>query len=272
MKIYDTHIHSKNSLDAKSTVDEICQSAILKGVCGITITDHIESYGVGSDAYEFGNSDVLIPQSFKEIAAAQAKYVNKLQIFKGIEFGQPCLSKQTANHVASYGETDFVLASVHADINGNEYYYIDFSKTDYSQVLEGYFAQVLTTAQNAEFDSLAHLTYPLRYIFRDTGVRVDALKSNGVAIARILHTLAIRGKALEVNTSELFRDYGTFLPDEEIVRLFYRLGGKYVTLGSDSHVFGTIGQGFEAAAACLQKAGFGSYVYYANHNPVSVAL
>ena len=37
--IYDSHMHTVNS-DGRSTIAEMCQSAVEKGVSGITITDH----------------------------------------------------------------------------------------------------------------------------------------------------------------------------------------------------------------------------------------
>ena len=40
MKLCDMHTHSDNSFDAKSTVDELCQAALDKGLYAIGVTDH----------------------------------------------------------------------------------------------------------------------------------------------------------------------------------------------------------------------------------------
>ena len=39
--IYDSHMHTVNS-DGRSTIAEMCQSAVEKGVSGIAITDHAD--------------------------------------------------------------------------------------------------------------------------------------------------------------------------------------------------------------------------------------
>ena len=43
MKLCDLHIHSNNSFDAVSSVDELCKSAINSGLYAIAITDHCEA-------------------------------------------------------------------------------------------------------------------------------------------------------------------------------------------------------------------------------------
>ena len=39
---YDTHIHTLHSPDSIQPLDEICETAIERGLRGITITDHAE--------------------------------------------------------------------------------------------------------------------------------------------------------------------------------------------------------------------------------------
>ena len=37
----DSHMHSNNYIDSKQTLDDICQTAILKKLSGVSITDHV---------------------------------------------------------------------------------------------------------------------------------------------------------------------------------------------------------------------------------------
>ena len=41
--ICDTHVHSENSFDGESSVSDICNSAVEKGINTVTITDHMEA-------------------------------------------------------------------------------------------------------------------------------------------------------------------------------------------------------------------------------------
>ena len=40
--MYDSHIHTNASHDSQQTYDMICQSAIEKGLKGVTFTDHVD--------------------------------------------------------------------------------------------------------------------------------------------------------------------------------------------------------------------------------------
>ena len=67
--MFDSHIHSQNSLDSKQTVDEICQAAIEKGLTGITVTDHVDMW-----FYEREHTYQRILSSIAEVTAAKEKY------------------------------------------------------------------------------------------------------------------------------------------------------------------------------------------------------
>ena len=75
MKLCDMHTHSDNSFDAKSTVDELCQAALDKGLYAIAVTDHCEAeYICLGENCEFGSFDRQIPQSVRDIDSAKEKY------------------------------------------------------------------------------------------------------------------------------------------------------------------------------------------------------
>ena len=42
MKICDIHTHSSNSFDAENTVEEMCKSAVDKGLFALAITDTVK--------------------------------------------------------------------------------------------------------------------------------------------------------------------------------------------------------------------------------------
>ena len=122
-----------------------------------------------------------------------------------------------------------------------------------------------------KFDSLGHLTYPLRYIEGDHGIPVD-LTRHREAIDAIFRELIAAGKALEVNTSGYRQKIGRPLPDLPLVRRYRELGGELITLGSDAHSTQDLGKGIEAGMEMLREAGFRYFAVYEQHKPILLPL
>ncbi len=272
MLLCDIHTHSNNSFDGKNTVDEMCRSAIDKGLYALAVTDHCEApfINCGEDC-EFGSFDRQIPKLISDIESAKEKYGDKLRLLVGMELGEPMHDPDQTSKALAYGDFDFILASIH-NIRGEEdFYYMDYSKADVNDILSRYFDELLETAAFPHFDSLAHLTYPLRYVFEREGYCPD-LTPFMSKIDEIFRTLIKNEKALEINTQGLFKPIKQTSPDLPLVRRFRELGGKYITVGSDSHradmVGGFIRQGIETARA----AGFDCYYIYEKHKPVRIEI
>lgn len=271
-KICDSHVHSNCSFDAQDSVEELALAAIEKGISSITVTDHCEVPMIMlGDKNKYGNFDVLIPESIKKTNACRIKYQKQLDIYTGLELGEPLQDPAGASRALSYGTFDFVLASVHNLKGEEDFYFLEYTEENVPVLLHRYFDELLLTADFPHFDSLAHLTYPLRYIAERTEIQVHLSEYAG-KIDGILKKLAKNQKALEVNTSGYFKKIGTALPDESIVKRFKELGGKYVTLGSDAHSAEALGQGLDQGIALLKKCGFTSYTIYSKHRPVVVDL
>ncbi len=272
MKICDLHTHSDNSFDAKNTVDEMCSAAIKKGLYAIAITDHCEAPFIkcGADC-EFGSFDERIPKSVSEVLAARQKYSSQLKVLCGIELGEPMHDAECTNRALSYGDFDFTLASVHNLRGEEDFYYFDFSRLDEDKILNLYFDELAETAEFKYFDSLAHLTYPLRYIKATTGV-VPNLEPYQEKLDNIYKILIKNNKALEINVSGLFKGLGTTLPDEAQIRRFKELGGKYVTIGTDAHDIASVGNGIKEGIDLAKKCGFEAYTIFEKHIPIMIDI
>ena len=75
-----------------------------------------------------------------------------------------------------------------------------------------------------------------------------------------------KGKGIEVNTSSVDR-FDDFLPGREYLQLFYGLGGRIVTLGSDAHAPERVGQHAHRALALIKDI-FGHVCTFEGRNPV----
>ena len=62
------------------------------------------------------------------------------------------------------------------------------------------------------------------------------------------------------------------MPDPEILNRYKAMGGKMITLGSDSHTPGTLGVHFAETAEYLKSLGFESNFYFKNRMPHEEAL
>ena len=268
----DMHTHSHHSFDAKSSVDEMCRAAIERGLEALAVTDHCEAPFIrfGADC-EFGCFDELIPQSFADATAARERYAGRLKVLRGLELGEPTHDRAATVHALAYGDFDFVLASVHNIRNMQDFYYMNYSGVDVDGLLARYFDELCETASFEHFDSLSHLTYPLRYIVAGTG-RFPDLSVHADAIDTIFKILIKNQKALEINVSGLFKELKTTLPDVTLVRRFRELGGQYITIGTDAHSADMVGRGIGEGIAVAKEAGFSQYVIYEKHRPIKIDI
>ena len=172
----------------------MCEKACEKGIKAIAFTDHIEV----DCYYEEHYDKVTVQAYFAEKILNDHKY-------------------------------DIILGSIHNLRGEDDFCFLDYFNNDVDEILNEYFDEICGLADWGKFDSLAHLTYPLRYIEGEAGIHVDLSKYSS-KIDEALRTLAEKDRALEINTSGLFNKIGKTLPEENIVRRFRELGGKLVTI------------------------------------------
>lgn len=263
----DCHNHSNCSPDGSDTVLEMRRRAQELGLWAHTLTDHCECQNF-PDRYR-----PRVERAWKEMAL-QIPQGGSTRFYTGIELGQPNQDPASAALALEGRDYDFVIGSIH-NIRGYE----DFFFLDYSQVAPGFIDELLTTywAEEQEviawgqFDSLGHLTYPLRYIEGDHGIPVD-LSRHREAIDGIFRALIDAGKALEVNTSGYRQKIGRPLPDLPLVKRYRELGGELVTLGSDAHTTADLGRGIAEGMEMLREAGFRYFTVYERHKPLLLPL
>lgn len=262
----DCHIHSDFSPDADDSVVMLCEQAEKLGIYLITITDHCECNLYLEDGY-----DKSVQQSFFETRKAASAFPDRLQIRSGVELGQPLQNLSAAQEILKVCEFDFVLGSVHNIKGMEDFYFLDYNKIDAAPLLDRYFDEVLEMAEWNGFDSLAHLTYPLRYIVGEYGIKIPWSRYR-TKVDLILKTLVKNEKALELNTSGLRQKIGETMPNLEVIRRFRELGGKYVTLGSDAHRFRDVALGIETGMDLLLQAGFSHFTVFTKRTPKLITI
>lgn len=158
MNLFDSHVHSDNSHDGEHSITFLCENAVQKNLMGLCITDHYE-LDLNTE-----QADLCLRNSFIETGKARQAFDYRLLVMNGIEMGQATHNLDKAEEVLRKYRFDFVLGSLHAIRGMDDFAYVDFSGLNAEVILERYFDELLELCQWGGFDSLAHMTYPLRYI------------------------------------------------------------------------------------------------------------
>lgn len=270
--MFDTHVHSCYSHDSKATIEDICQSAIERNISGVTITDH-----ANLNTFHSRNLLKRFKEMIQDFESCKKKYSGQLKLYCGIEIGEFLREPNKAEILLSLTDYNEIIGSIH---------YLNYFDQDITfaaaafdervsdqqiyHLLEVYFDDLLKTAQMFDFDILAHLTYPLRYVSFKYGRNID-ISCFYCKICEIYKVLIERGISLEVNTSRFRERYHYLLtPELPLLDLYLSLGGKRITLGSDAHIPENLGMGFMNVIGILKDIGFDSYYFYEQRMPKKI--
>lgn len=260
----DCHTHTHFSHDSAAEPRESVRMARERGLQRVAFTDHC-------DIEFWADTDIRTP--IKQSATA----ATACGALVGVEIGEGLWSPAAAREVLAGTDFDIVLGSVHAvrypqwDMPYAQIDFAVFSDEMLAEFLSVYFSDVQELAKKGNFDVLAHLTCPLRYICGKYG-RTVALEPYAQTIDAIFDTVIARGIALEVNTSGLGTAFGELMPYPSLLSRYRQRGGSLLTLGSDAHVSQRVGFGFAQAIAVLRELGFGEAYYYEKRKAIAYSL
>ena len=124
MILADFHVHSDNSPDGSNSVIELCESAVLKGLSYIAVTDHCEIDSFYKDRYNIGYR-----QSYIQAKKAVTIFKDQLQVRAGVELGQATGDLSIAGAVTALNY-DFILGSMHALPGKEDFAFLSYGDTD----------------------------------------------------------------------------------------------------------------------------------------------
>ena len=264
--LVDFHVHTDNSNDAHASLMVIGEKAVDKGIRALAVTDHAECHRYRKDSF-----DLAIRNSYFEAMKAKTAFCGQLALMAGVELGQPLHDLDAANDALACNPWDFVIGSLHLVKGSTDFWKVDYTTADVPALLIQYFNEIYEMVCWGKFDSLGHLTYPLRYIVGREKIQVN-LDDYSEQIHAILSRLAQDEKALELNTQGYRTEYGKPTPDFEVFKLFKQLGGKYVTIGSDCHYAADVGANIQDGLQLLSRAGFDSVTIYDRREPIQIPI
>lgn len=269
MPLVDSHTHCEASEDSETPVCELVRAAALRGITMLSLTDHVEVI----DFFK-GEYDKAAETAWKLMEDAQKDLPAGFSLLRGIELGEPHRDVSLSDRILAAHPYDFVLASMHRlSEKIPDYYYIDYtaySDGEIERQMQRHFEETYKMVRWNGFDSLAHLTYPFRYL-PEKWRQGDYRRWQGV-IDELLGLLAQNGKSLEINTSGLRKGQGVTSPDLPLIARFRQLGGQTVTLGSDAHRAQEVGADIGASAALAVQAGFTHAAVYVQRTQKQIPL
>ena len=222
----DFHTHTGFSDDCDSSVDEMLDGAVSKGIKTLAVTDH----------YDPGYPDPEFPFTIdfrkyqQTLSYAKEKYRDIMEILIGLEVGIMEGQFDAADKVINDYPYDVIIGSFHCHRDKDLYTY-DFTDVDGPAMVEDFYTYMYgCLKQFNNYDIVGHFSILDRYI----GKLYDYNPVSDI-IDEILRLMISNGKGIEINTSSFKYGTGTWLPRESILRRYRELGGDILTLGSDAH-------------------------------------
>lgn len=160
---------------------------------------------------------------------------------------------------------DFILLSIH-QVEDKEFWTQDFQQGRTQQEYnEGYYEEMLHVVREYKnYSVLGHMDLIKRY---DKAGLYPFEKVKPI-IAEILKIVIADGKGIEVNTSSHRYGLKDSMPSGELLGLYRDLGGRILTIGSDSHAPAHLGTYIQEAKEQLKGLGFEYFCTYEKMQPV----
>ena len=276
----DYHVHTEFSDDSNYPMEQVIKDAITKGFDELCFTDHVD-YGIKKDWDEPGEmiyrkggagepdqmpvANVDYPVYYKTFQKMKELYQDKISLKFGLEFGMQAHTVEKYEKLFSRYPFDFIILSVH-EIEDKEFWDQGFQNGMTQQEYnERYYEEMLYLVQNYHnYSVLGHMDLITRY--DKAGVYpFEKLKP---ILTKILKTVIADEKGIEVNTSSHRYGLKDLTPSRDILKLYKKLGGKIITIGSDSHKPEHLGAFVDETKEELKALGFEQICTFDKMKPV----
>ena len=269
----DYHVHTEFSDDSVYPMEEVVKDAIAMGMDEICFTDHVdygikEDWGSGNPIRYRGNeplANVDYPRYFAAIRRLRQRYGGEITIRQGLEFGIQTHTTSKYEDLTENYPLDFVILSIH-QVEDKEFWTQDFQKgRSQEEYNERYYEEMLQVVKAYKnYSVLGHMDLIVRY----DKMGCYPFEKIEPEITEILKIVIEDGKGIELNTS--YHRYGLqdTTPSKDILRLYRKLGGEIITIGSDSHKRAHLGTYMDEGKELLKSLGFRYFCTYDSMKPV----
>lgn len=252
MRFSDYHLHTEYSFDSTEKIENICKKAVKENIAEIALTDHLE---MQDKEYP----DFAVRE--KEIALFREIYNGEVSIKSGVEIGQPHYDLKLAGEMIEVNDFDFILASLHTVKEYGPPSKYPFTENNVCDYLKRYLSELEIIAEQAEYDVLAHVTLPFRYIPEELK-KIAPIGQFENQYRQIFKVIVKRGKGIEINASGMRTLIKQTLPSEEVLKWYEAEGGNIITLGSDGHSIRSAFSGLGDALRAMRSTTINKIAHY----------
>ncbi|MBS5063827.1 MAG: histidinol-phosphatase HisJ family protein [Hungatella hathewayi] len=254
----DYHVHTSFSDDSECPMEDMIKKAISMNMAEIAFTEHVD-YGVKTDL------NCNYEAYFHEIEQMKMRYGHQISIRAGIEFG---IQTQTVGQYEKDYQTypfDFIILSNHQIDNQEFWNYAYQEGKTQEQYQRNYYQAILDIVRTYHhYSVLGHLDMIKRYDkygdFPDDNIMeyVDL----------ILRQVIDDGKGIELNTSSFKYGLKDLMPSVRILKRYHELGGRILTIGSDTHETRHLADHIPDVKKILKNMGFQHFCTFQNMQPI----
>lgn len=242
----DLHVHTEYSCDSESDMELYVKKAIDLNIDSICFTDHVD---LNENDYGFNYYN---PENFFEkYNKINEEYGTNIDIFAGIEFGEPHLYAKELGEL-SKNPYDFIIGSIHwiGNLFPCQNVRDKYSAKEFYSL---YWEEVLKTVKQGGFDTLGHIDFPKRYY--------GEIYYKKTILSEIFKYLVDKDMTIEINTSSLRKGHIETMPGIDLLELYKSNGGQYITIGSDAHIVDDLAADYKIAKNLLEKVGLREVIY-----------
>ena len=276
----DYHVHTQFSDDSEYRMEDVVTDAIRLGLDEICFTDHVD-YGVKRDwddergiLYRRGGkgepetvalANVDYDRYRKEYLRLGKKYEGRINLRFGIEAGVQRHTVDAYERLFQRFPFDFLILSCH-QVEDRELWNGDLRKgKTRDEYYKAYYSEILAVMETYKhYSVLGHLDLAVRY---DKEGEYPFEKVRDI-VAAILKKAIRDDKGIELNTSSHRYGLGDLTPSRKILSLYRDLGGRIITIGSDSHKREHLGAYIDEGMAELRKLGYREFCTFQGMEPV----
>ncbi len=258
--IYDQHVHTFLSSDSKETFENYLLKAQELNCTHFVSTEHLDlsCISLGKDDMP----DLALQKSICQ--TLQQKY--PIHILRGIELGYKFSRLKDIEHIVNTQDFDVIIMSVHEDehVDCVSPAFLEHRSPDeaYSAYLDIYIHMLKHCSC---FDIVGHIDFLLRYM------EPVCLEKHQSKLCTLFQLIIEQDKCLEYNTRFLYRHSNSHIL-KYLFSLYYRCGGKKVSLGSDAHNTHDYLASFDEARHMLKGIGYGYACTYQKRKETYIPL
>lgn len=258
--IVDNHVHCDYSVDAQGTIEEYCEAALKRNLSEICFTTHFDCNPNSDRRMSFIRvNNEKLPATIENLApyvdhvrrAADEYFLKGLSVKLGVEFGWYDNSEAIAERLKEAYPFDYFLCGIH-EIEDlcfccHSTYKECFERYKLEEAVSKYYQTVNRAISTGLFDTIAHLTYYIKYgkVFYGD----EIITAHEDHLSELFSQFKKYDTAMEINTAGIRYGSGDYYPSIKIINEAKKNGVRVDRLGSDAHQPNQVGFEFELAAA-----------------------